>query len=300
MKKMQDYENISTSTPIYCRICAAFTSVKAHKGLLWWTYLMSDANQDRATRVLHLLLRNGESSIEELAAEVGASTASVRRDLIKLEERGLVNRTLGGAEVAGKMGYAPFRFDAAFPLREERFADEKRRIALAAAAMIDDGDTIALSPGTTTTAIARSLRHRVGLHIVTSAVNIGMELSSLPNMNVTLTGGSVRWPGSFSMVGATAFDSLQRLFFERVFMGACGIHPEHGLTVIESDEALILSEMSRHAKQVIAVVDSSKMGMISAMQVCTVSQIDIIITDTSADPVVVESFTRRKVRVVLV
>ena len=291
---------MSPSATTYCKICAVLLSVKAYGGLLWWTYRMSDIHQDRATRVLHLLLRNGESSIEELAAEVGASTASVRRDLIKLEERGLVNRTLGGAEVAGKMGYAPFRFDAAFPLREERFADEKRRIALAAAAMIDDGDTIALSPGTTTTAIARSLRHREGLHIVTSAVNIGMELSSLPNMNVTLTGGSVRWPGSFSMVGATAFDSLQRLFFERVFMGACGIHPEHGLTVIESDEALILSEMIRHAKQVIAVVDSSKMGMVSARQVCTVSQIDVIITDASADPVVVESFTRGKVRVVLV
>lgn len=261
---------------------------------------MTATKQDRATQILHLLLQKGEGSIDELAVAVGASTASVRRDLIKLEERGLVNRTHGGAEVAGKMGYAPFRFDAAFPLREERFADEKRRIALAAAAMVSEGDTIALSPGTTTTQVARNLRHREGIHIVTSAVNIGMELSSLPNINVTLTGGTIRWPGSFSMVGATAFDSLQRLFYEKVFMGACGIHPQHGITVIESDEALILNEMVKHAKQVIAVADASKLGMISAMQVCSSNQIHTIITDDSADIAVIEAFQSQDIRVILV
>ncbi len=261
---------------------------------------MSAIKDDRATQILHLLLQKGEGSVEDLATLVGASTASVRRDLIKLEERGLVNRTHGGAEVAGRMAYAPFRFDAAFPLREARFADEKRRIALAAAAMVAEGDTIALSPGTTTTQIARSLRHREGIHIVTSAVNIGMELSSLPNINVTLTGGAIRWPGSFSMVGATAFDSLQRLFYEKVFMGACGIHPLHGITVIQSDEALVLGEMVRHAREVIAVADASKLGMISAMQVCGPAQIHTIITDDSAEPSVVEAFRRHNVRVLLV
>ena len=261
---------------------------------------MSGNKQDRATQVLHLLLQKGKGSIEELAAAVNASPASVRRDLIKLEERGLVNRTHGGAEVAGKMAYEPFRFDAAFPLREERFAEEKRKIALAAAEMVADGETVALSPGTTTTQIARSLRHREGIHIVTSAVNIGMELSSLPNMRITLTGGAIRWPGSFSMVGATAFDGLQRLFFDKLFLGACGIHPEHGLTVIESDEALILNEMVKHSKQVIAVADASKMGMTSSMQVCGSEKIHTILTDESADAVVIEAFVRQGVRVVTV
>jgi DeoR family transcriptional regulator of aga operon len=261
---------------------------------------MTTTKQERATQILHLLLQKGKGSIEELAAAVDASPASVRRDLIALEERGLVNRTHGGAEVAGKLAYEPFRFDAAFPLREERFADEKRRIALAAAGMVADGETIALSPGTTTTQVARSLRHREGVHVITSAVNIGMELSSLPNMRVTLTGGAIRWPGSFSMVGSTAFDSLQRLFFDKLFLGACGIHPWHGVTVIESDEALILNEMVKHSKQVIAVADASKLGMVSAMQVCGVEKIHTIITDESADRAVVEDFERQGVRVVMV
>jgi DeoR family transcriptional regulator of aga operon len=255
---------------------------------------------DRTKQILHLLLQKGKGSIDELAVAVGVSAASVRRDLIKLEGRGLVNRTYGGAEVAGRIDYEPFRFDAAYPLREERFADEKRRIGLAAAGMVEKGDTIALSPGTTTTQIGRSLRHVEGIHIVTSAVNIGMELSSQPNLDVTLTGGAVRWPGSFSMVGVTAFDSLQRLFFEKCFLGVCGIHPQHGVTVIQSDEALILSEMVKHAKEVIVVADSSKLGMISTIQVCPVSRVGTIITDDGAEAATLEAFREAAICVVLV
>jgi DeoR family transcriptional regulator of aga operon len=256
--------------------------------------------QDRAVKILHLLLQKGQSSVDDLAAIVGASPASVRRDLIKLSERGLVNRAHGSVELAGKMTYEPFRFDAAFPLREERFADEKRRIAFAASQMVNAGDTIALSPGTTTTQVARSLRMREDIHIVTNAVNIGMELSSLPNIRVTLTGGSIRWPGAFSMVGTTAFDSLQRLFFDKAFLGACGIHPAHGLSVIESDEALILEQMLRHAKQVIVVADASKLGVVAPTRVCATSHLHTIITDDSVDPSLVDAFRQQQIQVVVV
>ena len=147
---------------------------------------------------------------------------------------------------------------------------------------------------------ARSLRHREGIHIVTNAVNIGMELSSQPNAKVTLTGGTIRWPGSFSMVGATAFHGIQQLYFDKVFMGATGIHPEHGLTVIESDEALILSEMVRHGRQIIAVADASKLGMISTNRVCEPSKIHTIITDDSVSPKLVELFERQQIHVICV
>jgi DeoR family transcriptional regulator of aga operon len=126
-----------------------------------------------------------------------------------------------------------------------------------------------------------------------------MELSSLPNLKVTLTGGSIRWPGAFSMVGATAFDSLQRLFFDKVFMGACGVHPDHGLTVIESDEALILSQMLLHSKQVIAVADSSKLGMISDNRVCNASQIHTIVTDDGIEPAIATEFRSRNIEVIV-
>ena len=256
--------------------------------------------QDRATRILHLLLQKGKLSVDDLAVEVETSAASVRRDLTKLEQRGLVNRTHGAVELAGKMTYEPFRFDAAFPQREERFADEKRRIALAAAALVEEGQTIALAPGTTTTQVARSLRHRSGIHIVTSAVNIGMELSSLPSLQVTLTGGSVRWPGAFSMVGKTAYESLERLFFDIVFLGVCGVHVEHGVTVIEPDEAFILRAMVLHARRVVVVADSSKLGAFSAAGVCRTNEIHTIVTDEAIDPVTAQAMRELGVELLIV
>ena len=102
------------------------------------------------------------------------------------------------------------------------------------------------------------------------------------------------------MVGATAFHSIQKLHFDKVFMGACGIHPEHGLTVIESDEALILGEMVKHSRQVVAVADASKIGIITANNVCATSQIHTIITDDSVDPNLAELFRQQNVRVVTV
>ncbi len=297
---LQNYvSNNQNNVLLMKKVSFGYTCASLRNGLER-TLKVGPKTHNRANQILHLLLQKGTSSVDDLAVTVDASPASVRRDLIKLERRGLVNRTHGSVELAGKLTYEPFRFDAAFPLREERFAEEKRRIALAAAEMVAEGDTIALSPGTTTTQVARSLRHREGIHVVTTAVNIGMELSSLPNAHVTLTGGSIRWPGSFSMVGATAFHSLQRLNFDKVFMGATGVHPEHGLTVIESDEALILGEMVKHGRQIIAVTDASKVGMISANQVCEPGKIHTIITDDSVDAEMVELFRAQGIQVVIV
>lgn len=261
---------------------------------------MGTRQQQRGRRILHLLLQDGETSIDELARQVESSTASVRRDLVKLEAEGLVERRHGGVELAGQSSFSAFRFDAAFAQREKRFADEKRRIGLAAAEMVLDGETIALSPGTTTTHISRSLRHRERLSVVTSAVNIGMELSVYPNLQVTLTGGSVRSTGSFSMVGSTAFHALQRLHFDKVFLGCTGLDPDRGLSVIESDEALILSEMVRCSRQVIAVADSSKLGISSTNIVCEPEKLHTLVTDRDADPEIARRFRERGVQFLMV
>ncbi len=261
---------------------------------------MAQKTQDRANQILHLLLQRGKCSVDELAGQVDTSAASVRRDLTKLEHRGLVHRTHGAVELAGKMTYEPFRFDAAFPLREERFADEKRRIAIAAAQLVLEGQTVALAPGTTTTQVARSLRHRTNIHIVTSAVNIGMELSSLPSLQVTLTGGSVRWPGAFSMVGKTAHEAIERLFFDIVFLGVCGVHPEHGITVIEPEEAFLLRAMVLHAKRVVIVADASKLGTFSAAGICSLKEIHTIITDDAVEPEIVRTFEQLGIGLVVV
>src|ERR1700688_2513168 len=116
---------------------------------------MSSKTDRRAKEILRLLLHQGKTSIEELTSVMGTSPASVRRDLVRLEERGLVHRTHGGAMLAEQAVYEPFRFDASFQVREDRFAAEKQRIARAAAALVQENETIGFAAGTTTTLVAR-------------------------------------------------------------------------------------------------------------------------------------------------
>jgi len=260
---------------------------------------MSSKTEKRAKEILRLLLSHGKASVEELTQLFATSPASIRRDLVRLEERGLVHRTHGGAMLAGQT-YEPFRFDASFHVREGRFAPEKQRIAIKAADLVQENETIGFTAGTTTTQVARALRLRNGLHIITNAVNIGMELSSSNGLDTTLTGGCMRWPGAFSLIGPATLEALNVVMMDKVFVGVCGIDPQHGATTIEADEAAVFRAMTRRAKQVIVVADSSKVGMTSPAVICPVTDVDILITDDGISDEAIKAFQRSHVQVMIV
>ncbi len=259
---------------------------------------MSSKTEKRAKEILRRLLSHGKTSVEDLTELFATSPASIRRDLVRLEERGLVHRTHGGAMLAGQV-YEPFRFDASFHVRDGRFTPEKQRIAMAAAELVQENETIGFTAGTTTTHVARALRLRSGLHIITNAVNIGMELSSSNGLDTTLTGGCMRWPGAFSLIGPTALESLNVVMMDRVFLGVCGIDPEHGATTIEADEAAIFRAMTRRAKQVIVVADSSKVGMISSRSYLPGQRYRHLITDDGISEEAIRAFERSGIRLLI-
>ncbi|HZP04390.1 MAG TPA: DeoR/GlpR family DNA-binding transcription regulator [Terracidiphilus sp.] len=261
---------------------------------------MSSKTDKRAKEILKLLLRHGKTSVEDLTAELTASPASIRRDLTRLEEQGLVYRTHGGAMLTGKAVYEPFRFDASFHVREERFAAEKQRIAHAAAALVKENETIGLSAGTTTTLVARQLQHKRGIHIITNAVNIGMELGSATALTTTLTGGAMRWAGAFSLVGPAAIETLNMFVLDRLFLSVTGMDPERGATMIESEEAAVFRVMVRQAREVVIVADSSKVGMVSPAIICPSRDIDLLITDDGISEEAVNAFTANEIKVVAV
>src|SRR6202046_4043556 len=240
---------------------------------------MSSKTDIRAKEILRLLLQHGKTSVDDLTAALSASSASIRRDLVRLETQGLVHRTHGGAMLSGRSVYEPFRFDASFHVREDRFAAEKQRIAHAAAALVKEHDTIGLSAGTTTTLVAKQLQNHRGIHVITNAVNIGMELSSNMNVDTTLTGGAMRWAGAFSLVGPAAIETLNMFVMDRLFLSVTGMHPERGATMIEPEESAVLRVMVRQAREIIVVADSSKMGMVSPAIICPPRDIDLLITD---------------------
>lgn len=263
---------------------------------------MSSKTDKRAKEILRLLLSHGKASVDELTNALGTSPASVRRDLIRLESNGLVTRTHGGAMLSGSGSavYEPFRFDASFQVREDRFAAEKQRIARAAAALIQENETVGFAAGTTTTLVARQLLHRKNIHVVTNAVNIGMELSSSARLETTLTGGNLRWAGAFSLVGPAAMDALAVVVMDRLFLSATGVDAEHGATLIQPDEAAVFRAMARQARQVIVVADSSKVGRVSPAVVCPVADIELLITDNGISEDAAKAFADAGVKLLAV
>jgi DeoR family transcriptional regulator of aga operon len=228
------------------------------------------------------------------------SPASVRRDLAKLEKKGLVRRTPGGAILIEPLLYEPFRYDSLFQNREQHRTAEKRRIGIAAAELIEENETVGFTAGTTTTHVARSLRNRHNIRVITNAVNIAMELSNCAGLRTFVTGGFVQWAGSFSLVGHAAVNFLSDIYMDKVFVSVCGIDAARGVTVIESEEALTFRAMIRQAKKVIVVADSSKLGAVTPALVCPISEIQTVITDTGASDKAVALFTERGVQVMRV
>ncbi|HEY0307466.1 MAG TPA: DeoR/GlpR family DNA-binding transcription regulator [Acidobacteriaceae bacterium] len=259
---------------------------------------MSQKIDERCDRIMMAILRAGDISIQGLVEQVGISAPSVRRDLARLEKRGLVRRTHGGATLVEPLLYEPFRHDTSFQARELRCADEKRRIGLAAGQLIAETEVIGLNASTTTTQIGRSLRHRQRISVITNALNIGMELCNQPAIKTTLTGGSIAWEWTFALAGQSTLHSLKDVYLDKVFIGVTGVDIERGITTLEVEEATVSQAMIRQSKQVIVVADSSKIGHVSPALICQLSAVHILVTDTGISEEAYQSFTAKGIQVI--
>jgi DeoR family transcriptional regulator of aga operon len=259
---------------------------------------MTDSLNRRSEQIIKFLLRTGSASVEEILAVVGSSAPSIRRDLARLENRGLIRRTHGGATLVEPLLYEPFRYDSSFLAREQKHATEKRRIGLAAAELIQPNETVGLTAGTTTTHIGRSLRHRDKIQVITNAINIGMELCNQPGIRTYLTGGVVPWAWSFSLTGNAALSFLDDVYMDKVFLSVTGLSAERGATTLETDEALVYRKMLKQAKQVIVVADSSKLDKVSPAFICPLAEIQMLITDHGATSEQVEPYEQQGIRVI--
>jgi DeoR family transcriptional regulator, aga operon transcriptional repressor len=227
----------------------------------------------RLDGILAQLASNGSVSVRELTESLGASSATVRRDLQLLEEQKLLSRSHGGAVGSGVIYELPVRY------RGGQHAEEKSRIADAAAERIADAQTVGLTGGTTTTEVARRLRERT-LTVVTNAVNIASELVISETIRLVVTGGVAR-SQSYELIGPLAERSLEGLNVDVMFLGVDGVNAS-GLTTHDEIEAQTDRKMVERAARVIVVCDSSKIGRSALSSICAVSEIDELITDLDA------------------
>jgi len=238
--------------------------------------------------------KEGAVRVADLSRRLGVSEATVRHDLAQLERMGVVRRTYGGATL--RRGTL---FERSFREQEAQYREEKARIAEEAVKLVRPGQMLLLDVGTTTTAIARRLPDLEGLVVCTSGLNIAVELERCRNVTVIVTGGTVRYK-QHSLVNPFGTLLISKINADLLFLGCNGISAEYGVTNSNLPEAEIKQAMVRAAKEVVVVADSSKVGNVAAAHIAPLSAVDMLITDSGADPEELERIRKSGVKVVVV
>lgn len=228
---------------------------------------------DRSDRIRDHLFAHGPATVEDLSAAIGASPATIRRDLTTLESQGLIQRDHGSARLAEGTGR-----EIAFATRARAHLSAKRAIAEAAFPLITPGQTLFLDAGTTTHQLARRIRlSPLPLTVATNCIPIAEELS-LPGITVLLIGGRYR-PENASLVGLLAERALSDLWFDTLFLGAGSIAPDLNLYSLDADEARANALMLTRATRTFILADSTKFGHALPWRVAPLTPQTHLITD---------------------
>ena len=250
--------------------------------------------EQRMERILGMLSATGTVDVTAIAEDLQVSTASVRRDLELLEQQQLLVRTHGGAVAQSVTYELPLRY------RSGRHQDEKRAIAAEAATRVPTGRcTIGLTGGTTTTQVARRLLDHPDLTVVTNALNIASDLVVRPNIRLVVIGGVARTE-SYELVGPLAEATLERVNVDLLFLGVDGVSPDAGFTTHHEMEAHTNAALIGRAGRVVAVADSTKIGNVTFAPICPMDAVDELITDSAADPDMVDRLREAGLQVTIV
>ena len=230
-------------------------------------------NEERRRQIVEMLHREGRVLVRHLARHFQTSEITIRKDLEFLDTQGVVQRTHGGALPLQSGALV----DPTLREKENLHREEKMRIARAAAEMVEEGQSVLLDSGTTTTAIARALKDTKKLVIITNAINIAAEVAGT-DIEVILTGGVLR-KNSFSLVGPVAELALRQLSADILFLGVDGFDTKAGLFTPNVFEAQVNRIMVEISRRTVAVCDSSKFGRRSLCNIMPLGRLDQVITD---------------------
>ncbi|MEN8229085.1 MAG: transcriptional repressor AgaR [Bacteroidota bacterium] len=229
----------------------------------------------RRAKILEELDIKGQVTVSDLSNKFSISEVTIRNDLAHLERQNMLIRARGGAI---KVKFFRMEIDPPISDKQKEFQKEKQKIAKAAVKLIENGDTIVIDSGTTTTEVAKNLDQFNSLTIITNALNIASILSEYENFNIYMPGGVLR-KKSLSLVGALASENFRKFYCDKLFLGVDGFDTQHGLSTPNTEEAHLNSIMIGMAKKVIVVTDSRKFSRRRFGFIATISQIHVVITD---------------------
>ncbi len=227
--------------------------------------------EERKAEILQLMESGQPVKVGNLSQRFDVSESTIRRDLQELENVGLIQRTHGGAISVQSS------FELSYQEKEIRFYDEKQKIAQAASELVKDGETVFLDTGTTTLQLALALRGKA-ITVATNSMDIAQVFAEDSQVEVIVLGGSLR-KNIRSLVGFLTNEMLAKLHFDKVFLAANAVDPELGVTTPNLMEAETKRHMVKAGKEIILVVDHSKLWEKAMCKICSLSEIDLLLTE---------------------
>jgi DeoR/GlpR family transcriptional regulator of sugar metabolism len=250
------------------------------------------ANQ-RRDKIIEMIREDGVVKVAALSRIFKVSEVTIRQDLEKLEKEKMIIREHGGAYLKN-LGYQV----KSFLLQNRDNLDKKSAIAKKAIEFINDGDTIILDSGSTTTEIAKLIKGYKNLTVITNAINISMELGADPEINLVVTGGEFKAP-TLSLTGQKAAEFFKDLHVDKLFLATAGISLKAGLTYPSISDIVVKRAMIDSADTVYLVADSTKIGKHAFASLGALSLIDYIITDSKINEKYRNIFTEHEIEFII-
>jgi DeoR family transcriptional regulator of aga operon len=243
--------------------------------------------------MVSVIVEKGRLDVATLAEQFSVSGATIRRDLELLEKQRLVSRTRGGATTHASFNDLPLSYKTA------QDTGEKRRIVRRALEFLEGARVIGTTGGTTVTEFARLLMDRDGLTIVTNAMNLATHLVANPRLRVFVAGGEVR-SSSQESVGPSAEKFMSEYNIDVAFIGVDGVDADAGCTNYDPVGARVNSVLRERSRTSVVLADATKIGRIALAQVCRMSDVDVLITDSRAPEAALERIREQGCQVLAV
>lgn len=249
---------------------------------------------ERRNLIIQYLEEHGRVTVEELSQKFDVTPMTIRRDLQHLEDNDIAVRTFGGAVLKSDLDTEISYEDKSISHKEE-----KNRIAEYAASIIKDGQIVLLDSGTTNMEIAKKLKDKKGLTIVTPDVLLAGYLIQSTDFKILCTGGYVQ-NDIGACIGSRASDFLRDINVDIGFMGASSVDIERGVTTPTIEKAEVKKQIIKSSEKVMLVTDSSKFGRTSFAKICSIDEFDLVITDSNIDKKILEELKSLKINIELV
>lgn len=232
---------------------------------------------ERRNIILTKIQEDKKVIVAELSKEFDVSEETIRRDLEKLSEEGLITKTYGGAVLNEKSS-----IDLPFNVRQKSNPSGKMIIAELISKQIEEGEHIFLDASTTAVFIAKSIKQKKRLTVITNSIENILELADVENWDIISTGGVLK-AGSMSLLGKKAYDNISSYNADKLIMSCKGFDIDKGITDGNDETASMKQNMIAASEKVYLAVDSTKFDKVAFSHICSLSDIDYVVTDKKPD-----------------